>query len=229
MASSSSSLPLICVLDFEATCDENTVPQPQEIIEFPSVLCAFEETAVGKRTLRVLDEIQIYVKPEANPLLTPFCTQLTGIQQDWVSAGVPLRDALHLYHQWIGKHVSSLEEQDIENRVLFITCGDWDLRTCLPRQLQYLRTKSPRYLREWCNIKKCFRECYPRSRANGMVDMLNHLKLGLLGRHHSGLDDCRNIARMATRMVEDGWLPHKTSSFKGEIRCNSLKSDHLGK
>lgn len=34
--------------------------------------------------------------------------------------------------------------------------------------------------------------------------MLTVLKMELQGHHHSGIDDCRNIARIVVRMVEDG-------------------------
>ena len=35
---------------------------------------------------------------------------------------------------------------------------------------------------------------------------LNILDLELEGRHHSGIDDCKNIARICTKMLEDGWI-----------------------
>ena len=40
--------------------------------------------------------------------------------------------------------------------------------------------------------------------------MLTTLKMDLEGRHHSGIDDCKNIGRIATRMLEDGWRPALT-------------------
>jgi len=37
-----------------------------------------------------------------------------------------------------------------------------------------------------------------------MAGMLNYLRLPLEGRHHSGIDDCRNISRIARQMLKDG-------------------------
>jgi len=37
-----------------------------------------------------------------------------------------------------------------------------------------------------------------------MASMLEILKIPLDGRHHSGIDDCRNIAKISQRMVKDG-------------------------
>jgi len=65
------------VIDFEATCDKEKKPHPQEIIEFPSVL-------VNSMTGQVEDCFQIYVRPTYNQLLSDFCRELTGIQQTQV-------------------------------------------------------------------------------------------------------------------------------------------------
>ena len=35
--------------------------------------------------------------------------------------------------------------------------------------------------------------------------MLKYLKLEHQGRHHSGLDDCINIANIALKMMKDGF------------------------
>uniref|UniRef100_A0A7S4KAW0 Exonuclease domain-containing protein n=2 Tax=Odontella aurita TaxID=265563 RepID=A0A7S4KAW0_9STRA len=40
-----------------------------------------------------------------------------------------------------------------------------------------------------------------------MAGMLRELGMELRGRHHSGIDDCRNIARICERMLKDGWVP----------------------
>jgi len=57
------------------------------------------------------------------------------------------------------------------------------------------------------NIKTAFRQKYEYKHARGMAKMLGALKMDLEGRHHSGIDDCGNILRIAKRMVDDGWVP----------------------
>lgn len=39
-----------------------------------------------------------------------------------------------------------------------------------------------------------------------MAGMLNSLRLDLDGKHHCGLDDCRNIAKIVRKMIEDGCI-----------------------
>lgn len=62
------------VIDFEATCDKEKIPHPQEIIEFPSVI-------VSSFTGQLEACFQTYVRPTCNQVLTDFCKDLTGIQQ----------------------------------------------------------------------------------------------------------------------------------------------------
>ncbi|URE48034.1 hypothetical protein MUK42_13609 [Musa troglodytarum] len=62
------------VIDFEATCDKDKNPHPQEIIEFPSVL-------VNSATGQLEAVFQTYVRPAYHQHLTDFCKELTGIQQ----------------------------------------------------------------------------------------------------------------------------------------------------
>lgn len=66
------------VIDFEATCDKERNPHPQEIIEFPSVI-------VSCVTGQLEACFQTYVRPTCNQLLSDFCKDLTGIQQIQVS------------------------------------------------------------------------------------------------------------------------------------------------
>ena len=68
-----SNLRYLLILDFEATCGD-AIEGQNEIIEIPTLLYSIEH-----------DEVQAtfheYVKPVLHPTLTPFCTNLTGIEQ----------------------------------------------------------------------------------------------------------------------------------------------------
>lgn len=72
-----SPLRYLLVLDFEATCDNTNriVPREEmEVIEFPTIVYDIEQDNVEA----IFHE---YVRPTLHPTLTPFCTDLTGIQQ----------------------------------------------------------------------------------------------------------------------------------------------------
>ena len=79
----------LLVLDFEANCVQEGAPplKLQEIIEFPVVV-------VNVLDKKIADIFHSYVRPQAEPQLTAFCTELTGIKQEMVDKGVILSDCL---------------------------------------------------------------------------------------------------------------------------------------
>lgn len=199
----------LLVLDFEATCNETgPAPKPQEIIEFPTLM-------VNARTGQVENEFHFYIKPDVHPTLSSFCTELTGITQGMVDAGISLNEVLVRHQEWLleSNTVPLSQAKPGMSKFLYVTCGDWDLLTCLPRQLQYHNKKPPAAFTQWINIKTAFKSFYG-VKAGGMTHMLALLEMELEGRHHSGIDDCRNIARICARMLEDRWDPVPTSATK---------------
>ena len=134
----------ICVYDFECTCtnDEANPINSHEVIEFPIVIIDVEQKAV-------VAEFQTYVKPELDPQLTPFCTELTGITQEQVDAGVPLSEALNQAHAF-------LEAQGLfAHEFVFMSCGDFD-GNHLKRESTTKNLTVPNYMRRWINFKKVF-------------------------------------------------------------------------
>ena len=180
----------IVVLDFEATCGRPRPIYPQEIIEFPVVV-------FDTRTQECVGEFQRYVRPVFNPVLTAFCTELTGIDQDTVDAGVSFETALEDCLAW-------LDSRAYSESAILLTCSDWDLNIMLPTQLRLCTpTRScPALMRKWIDIQKVYRGA--TGNRGGLKRMLEGLGLPLEGRHHSGIDDCRNTARIVARLFEQG-------------------------
>ena len=188
------------VLDFEATYDRPTAPDPQEIIEFPSVLLSGE-------TFDVLDEFRSFVRPLHNPLLTPFCLELTGITQQQVDQARLFPEVLADHLAWLRGNNLRVSRQDSGADFAFILCGDWDLLKMFPSQC---RASSPpvdhipHAFGQWITIKKHFAAGRGGTQAPGMGGMLRKLGLELTGRHHSGIDDCRNITKIVRYLADNG-------------------------
>lgn len=180
------------VLDFEATCSaEKGVPTPQEIIEFPVL-------KVNGRTFATESTFHTYVQPQAHPQLTAFCTELTGIVQDMVDDQPHLHQVLSRFDDWMR------EQGLLQARTVFVTFGDWDLQKMLPSQCAYLGIPVPPYMTRWINLKKAFAECtghWPKT----LLDALRFCRLPHLGRHHSGIDDCRNLAQLVAWLASRGY------------------------
>ncbi|KAJ3124266.1 hypothetical protein HK098_001276 [Nowakowskiella sp. JEL0407] len=191
MSEIASEVKYILVLDFEATCSNDKSFGPQEIIEFPIVVVDLESNSV-------IAEFQEYVRPIRNPILDPFCTQLTGITQETVNAA----DTFPVVYSRV---LSFLKENFLSppHNSLFLTCGDWDLETMLPAQLRVSGIHASPEFSAWINIKVPFRNLFS-VRSAGMTGMLSTLGLPLIGRHHSGIDDARNIAAIMKHLITLG-------------------------
>ena len=157
--------------------------------------------------------IQVYIKPIFHPILSPFCTELTGITQDMVDGGITFPQAMK-------QIIKFLTERGYNNQnFTFLTCGNWDLKYMLPEQAKLSRVKIHSSFQKWINIKHEYQKFY-NQQPRGMVYMLDSLGLELIGRHHSGIDDCRNIANIVVRMLQDGWLD---SSYRDSACLEYLK------
>lgn len=181
------------VLDFEATCNNAARMVPQEIIEFPVL-------KFNWKTLQVESQFHQYVQPRRHPQLTPFCIELTGIVQDMVDGQPYIEDTLKQFDLWMHREIL-----DKKATFAFVTCGDWDLKTMLPSQCEYFNIPRPHYFNNWINIKQSFSSVthiYPK----GMISMLDHLQLRHEGRHHSGIDDTKNIAAILKGLLERGHI-----------------------
>ncbi|XP_077399628.1 3'-5' exoribonuclease 1 isoform X1 [Vanacampus margaritifer] len=184
----------ICVVDFEATCEEDNPPDfLHEIIEFPMVL-------ICTHTLEIVGTFQEYVKPKFYPTLSDFCVKLTGITQDKVDAAKSFPMVLKRVVKW-------LEERELgtKYKYTFLTDGSWDMSKFLNIQCRVSHIRYPQFARKWINIRKSYGNFYkvPRTQTK-LSTMLDKLGLQYEGRPHSGLDDSRNIARVALRMLQDG-------------------------
>ncbi|KAM9579517.1 3'-5' exoribonuclease 1 isoform 1-T1 [Guaruba guarouba] len=184
----------ICVVDFEATCEEGNPPEfVHEIIEFPVVL-------LNTHTLEIEDTFQQYVKPEINPKLSDFCISLTGITQDVVDKAETFTQVLQNVIEWMRQR-----ELGTKYSYSMLTDGSWDMSKFLNTQCRISRIKYPSFAKRWINIRKSYGNFYkvPRNQTK-LTMMLENLGMNYDGRPHSGLDDSKNIARIAIRMLQDG-------------------------
>ncbi|XP_053712565.1 ERI1 exoribonuclease 2 [Synchiropus splendidus] len=197
----------LIVIDFESTCWREKNNLSQEIIEFPAVLL---NTSTGE----VESEFHTYVQPQERPLLSDFCTELTGITQAQVEAGIPLRICLSQFSRWLqklqlqmGVAFPSKEKRAPPSSdaklCTFLTWSDWDLGVCLQYECKRKQIHKPDVLNSWIDLRSTYRLFYNR-KPKGLNGALQDLGIQFAGREHSGLDDARNTAQLAWRMMRDG-------------------------
>ncbi|KAL0121901.1 hypothetical protein PUN28_007004 [Cardiocondyla obscurior] len=190
----------LLVMDFEATCKNNEMIKPQEIIEIP---CAVLST----QDWQLKDTFHTYVKPRVHPILTPFCTELTGIMQETVNDQLYFADVFPKFCEWLtkGEYFGKPEKST------FVTCGNWDLKTMLPSQCDLDGLILPDYFKQWIDLKHTFCDAtgyYPKS----LKDMLVRLNIPLKGHLHSGIDDVTNMVSIILALKENYNLLFKTTS-----------------
>lgn len=166
------------IVDLEATCWENEGCRDRmEIIEIGAVRLA---SASGPTE----DEFGAFVRPVASPQLSEFCTRLTSITQEDVDGAEYFWTVFPQFVAWIGPKPFRL-----------CSWGAYDLNQ-LRQDCARHKMILPATFESHINLKKLF------SRVNGVRPMgmkaaLAHRNIPLAGSHHRGLDDARNIARLA--------------------------------
>lgn len=200
------------VIDFEATCDKEKNPHPQEIIEFPSVI-------VSSMTGKLEACFQTYVRPTCNQHLSDFCKDLTGIQQSQVDRGVTLSEALLSHDKW-------LEKKGIKNtNFAVVTWSNWDCRVMLESECRYKKIRKPSYFNRWINLKVPFQEVFGGLRCN-LKEAVEMAGLTWLGRAHCGLDDAKNTARLLMVLLCRGIRFSITNSLTLYDNDHTLISQH---
>ncbi|KAL3623004.1 hypothetical protein CASFOL_031820 [Castilleja foliolosa] len=190
------------VIDFEATCDKEKNPHPQEIIEFPAVI-------VSSHTGQLEACFQTYVRPTYNQVLSDFCKDLTGIQQIQVDRGVTLSEALLKHDKW-------LEKKGIKNtNFAVVTWSDWDCRVMLESECRFKKIRKPQYFNRWINLKVPFQEVFGGVRCN-LKQAVETAGLTWQGRAHCGLDDARNTARLLALIMHKGFKFSFTNSIASQ-------------
>nr|XP_009937539.1 PREDICTED: ERI1 exoribonuclease 2 [Opisthocomus hoazin] len=193
------------------------------LIEFPAVLL---NTATGE----IESEFHTYVQPQEHPVLSVFCTELTGITQNQVDEGVPLHICLSQFFKWIQKvqkekkivFSSDVPSHSGAKPCTFVTWTDWDLGVCLQYECKRKQLQKPDFLNSWIDLKATYRAFYNR-KPKGLSGALQDLGIAFSGREHSGLDDSRNTARLAWRLICDGCVLKVTKSL-GKVNVHAVPS-----
>ncbi|KPP61506.1 ERI1 exoribonuclease 2-like [Scleropages formosus] len=189
-------------------------------VEFPAVLL---NTSTGK----IESEFHTYVQPQEHPILSDFCTELTGIKQVQVEAGVPLQICLSWFSRWLESLCKEKNIVFVKDNVCpptaclcaFVTWSDWDLGICLQYECKRKQICKPQELNRWIDLRATYKLFYNR-KPKGLNGALQDLGIEFSGREHSGLDDARNTAHLAWRMITDGCLMKVTKSLDLVLQCS---------
>ena len=169
---------MILVIDLEATCCDqgNITPEQMEIIELGAVWA----TPAGE----VIDTLQRVVRPTERPTLTPFCIELTHIQQAQIDTAP----------SWPAVAAELAEFARLHAGQCWGSWGKYDARQ-IERESARHGLADPLAGLPHHNLKATFAK-RRKIKQVGMATALQIVGLELEGEHHRALADARNIARM---------------------------------
>lgn len=189
----------LIIIDFEATCD--FAPNPlvrfdtSEIIEFPWVVL---DTITGN----IVHENRFYIKPDLMDGVTNYCTNLTGITKDQCKKGISLKSAIQKFDTFIREKLFPFGE----NNFRIVTDSIWDLQVQLREECRRKNIPLEWWYADYFDLREEFRHFYPwfgfLKRNPPLYIMLNAFGLEFIGRHHSGLDDCKSIAQVVKVLLQ---------------------------
>lgn len=169
----------IIIVDLEATCSENRDIE-NEIIEIGAVKIQNNE---------IVSTFNSFVKPIINPILTNFCKELTSIKQEDVDSAEKFPKVLSDFKSWIGTDDFILMSWGFYDKNQFI-------KDCNLHRL------SSNWIKEHKNIKLMFSDMTGHKPC-GMEKALNILHMPLVGTHHRGIDDAKNIAEIYLKITKE--------------------------
>ncbi|HSU65825.1 MAG TPA: 3'-5' exonuclease [Tepidisphaeraceae bacterium] len=170
------------IVDLEATCWENVRDFARmETIEIGAVELPDAKSPPSR-------EFSAFIRPVVEPQLSEFCQRLTSIRQEDVDRADDFGSVFPGFVAWIGPEP-------------FVLCswGGYDL-TQFRIDCERHGVPLPSTFLRHINLKKEFARQL-RVKVCGMQRALSHAGLPLIGTHHRGIDDARNIARLAALVL----------------------------
>ena len=185
----SKALRYLVVVDFECTCEDQEEPFLHEIIEFPAVLLDLQRGREARH-------FHAFVRPTERPVLSEFCTRLTGIDQATVDKAETLDRVVVKFCAWLGEFAG-------ENYALAADCQS-DLRHFLLAECRRKKIRVRDAWRVWVDLGRHLMVHFDLRRPGNLQMKLAKVGLAFEGTPHRGLDDARNIGRLALALQERG-------------------------
>uniref|UniRef100_A0A0E0E1N1 Exonuclease domain-containing protein n=2 Tax=Oryza TaxID=4527 RepID=A0A0E0E1N1_9ORYZ len=163
-----------------------------EILEFPVVM-------IDAQSMEFVDSFHRFVHPTAmsEQRIREYIEGKYGkfgVDRVWHDTAIPFMEVLQEFEDWIEHHKFWKKEQGgALNSAAFIT---W-FRILVEQEL-------------WKILE-----------ATGMMTMMRELQMPIVGSHHLGIDDAKNIARVVQRMLADGavmQITAKRQSATGDVK-----------
>ena len=164
------------VFDLEATCWEARQGRINETIEIGAVKL--------NSNYELIDEFVQFIQPIKHPQLSTFCTKLTSIQQNDVNNAPHFPIAIERFKNWI----------NINEPYVLCSWGAYDKNQF--ESDSQVHGLDATWVSLHINLKKQYSIICHLKRGVGMKRALMNENIPLVGTHHRGIDDAKNIAKI---------------------------------
>lgn len=201
-------------IDFECTCwpkGEHS-REEMEVIEIGAVSLDSQG--------QVLGEFQSFIRPHLYPILSEFCTKLTGLTQEQINTAPKFSEAYLEFVAWLAEIRDNLSKRNsaewtstlpffqetrrLPSNITMVSWGQFDW-TQLGRECRRLYAPLP--FSTHINLKVFFKEMYNIKRsASGLYRTASRFGIypqeGML---HRGLNDAKMVAQILQSMWKEGF------------------------
>lgn len=175
------------VFDLEATCWRGRPPHGHnEVIEIGAVKV--------NRYGEVLGTFERFIKPIVNPILSPFCIQLTSITQDHVDRSKTFDFVIEEFKDWVEVE---------ENEYTLSSWGGFD-KNFLENDCR-LHNLEEDWLVNHINIKQQYHDHRGIAVHSGLKQTVKKEGFEFTGIHHRAISDAENLAKIVIKYVDE-WV-----------------------
>eukprot|EP00887_Chlorella_sp_A99_P000159 scaffold16.g159.t1 len=136
-----------------------------------------------------------------------------------VDGSVLLAEALARHTAWLKERGFLAKGKSLAP----VTWGDWDMK--MHGECGWRKIEQPRYMQKWIDLKAVIAK--HQKKRQGLHNSVVAAGLEWEGRQHCALDDARNTARLATKLMRGGLVLGITGSFTGVDSSRRLKQGTL--
>lgn len=176
-------------------------------------------------TTTVVDEFNTYVKPTGCPILSQYCTNLTGIRQEDIDDAPILQDAITQISKFIERNrlnfpssTTGVKLDSVDQRhCVIITDGACDFLDYLWPECARKALEVPGYFRSFIDVRNIFdiiaekngyscrsydilKKIKSPTRIAAMMEVMG---VRFRGRHHNAMIDARNLGLLIDSMVSE--------------------------
>lgn len=163
-----------------------------EIVELSSIMYKItDENKIGN-----ILEFQKYIKPTGNINLTEYMRKQLKITEENINLAESLESVYNKHKEWI-------ETNTLPNdRIVIISLTKKEFEVIFPMKIKKLGLELTNHYMNIIDIKTSFSKKF-KTNPNILLNSIKQSKINNLKDHSSGIDDCKYLGKIVTKMIEE--------------------------